>query len=102
MRIIFDKLAKEELDESIEYYEIEVKGLGRKLREEIKRALRIIKEMPQIGSFESEDIRRYILHKFPYKILYSIEENYIYVLAIAHMHREPRYWNRISIAPGGN
>lgn len=96
MRIIFDKLAKEELNDAIEYYEIELVGLGQKFKEEIKRILGIVKEMPNIGSIEKEDIRRYILHKFPYKVLYSIEKNHIYIIAIAHMHREPIYWiNRI-------
>ncbi len=92
MKVIFDKLAKKELDDSIEYYEIEIKGLGIRFREEIKRSLRIIKKMPKIGSPESENVRRYILHKFPYKILYSNEKDHIYIVAIAHMHREPKYW----------
>ncbi len=92
MKVIFDKLAKKELDDSIEYYEIEIKGLGIRFREEIKRSLRIIKKMPKIGSPESENVRRYILHKFPCKILYSNEKDHIYIVAIAHMHREPKYW----------
>jgi plasmid stabilization system protein ParE len=92
MRIVFDELAKKELIDGIEYYELEVPGLGLKFKDEIKRVLRIIKEMPQIGSFEDENIKRYILHKFPYKVLYSIEKDHIYVIAVAHMHREPRYW----------
>jgi len=92
MRIVFDELAKRELEDEIEFYEIEVKGLGQKFQEEIKRVLRIIKKMPEIGALESENIRRYILHKFPYKVLYSIEEDHIYIIAISHSHREPRYW----------
>ena len=48
--------------------------------------------MPEIGSLESKNIRRYLLHKFPYKILYSNQKDHIYVIAVAHMHREPKYW----------
>ena len=96
MRVIFDELAKIELDDGREYYEIEVTGLGKRFKQEVKRAINIIKKMPNIGSPESENIRRYILHKFPYKVLYSIEKDHIYVIAIAHLHREPMYWiNRI-------
>lgn len=96
MRVIFDELAKIELDDGREYYEIEVTGLGKRFKQEVKRAINIIKKMPKIGSPESENIRRYILHKFPYKVLYSIEKDHIYVIAIAHLHREPMYWiNRI-------
>lgn len=92
MRIIFDDLAKKEYDDTIEYYEIEIKGLGSRFKAEIKRALRNILKFPTIGTIEEADIRRYILHKFPFKILYSIEKDYIYIIAIAHMHREPNYW----------
>lgn len=96
MRVIFDELAKIELDDGREYYEMEVTGLGKRFKQEVKRAINIIKKMPEIGSPESENIRRYILHKFPYKVLYSIEKDHIYVIAIAHLHREPMYWiNRI-------
>jgi plasmid stabilization system protein ParE len=96
MRVIFDELAKIELDDGREYYEMEVTGLGKRFKQEVKRAINIIKKMPEIGSPESENIRRYILHKFPYKVLYSIEKDHIYVIAIAHLHREPTYWiNRI-------
>jgi len=96
MRVIFDELAKIELDDGKEYYEMEVTGLGKRFKQEVKRAINIIKKMPNIGSPESENIRRYILHKFPYKVLYSIEKDHIYVIAIAHLHREPMYWiNRI-------
>ena len=92
MRIIFDDLAEREYDDTIEYYEIEIKGLGKRFKAEIKRALRNIVKFPTIGTIEELDIRRYILHKFPFKILYSIEKDYIYIIAIAHMHREPNYW----------
>ena len=96
MRIIFDDLAEEEFNDEIEYYEMELEGLGVRFKEEVKRVIRIIKNMPDIGPPESENIRKYILHKFPYKVLYSIEKDHLYIIAIAHMHREPRYWiNRI-------
>ena len=92
MKIRFDHLAVKELEDAIEYYEIQQKGLGQKFKDEIKRSLKIIKRFPEIGSSEKGDVRKFLLHKFPYKILYSIENKYIYVIAIAHLHREPTYW----------
>jgi plasmid stabilization system protein ParE len=92
MKIIFDEFAKNEFQDAIEYYDFEVAGLGKKFKEEIKRALRNVKKFPHIGTVEEDEIRRYILHKFPFKILYSVEKDYIYIIAVAHMHREPDYW----------
>jgi len=92
MDVIFDKLARLELDNAAEYYELEVPGLGLRFLEEIKLGIRRILEYPNAWAIEKEDIRRYVLHKFPYKILYSNETDYVYIIAIAHGHRRPNYW----------
>ena len=36
MKIIFDTLAKDEYNDTIEYYEFELAGLGNKFKEEVK------------------------------------------------------------------
>lgn len=92
MNVIFDKLARLELDDAAEFYELEVPGLGKRFREEVKHGLRRICDYPRAWTREKGNVRRYILHKFPYKILYSIEDDYIYIIAIAHGHRRPNYW----------
>lgn len=33
-----------------------------------------------------------ILSRFPYKLLYAIEPDHIYIIAVAHLHRAPDYW----------
>lgn len=92
MDVIFDKLAKLELDDASQYYELQLTGLGIRFEEEVKRGIRRILEYPNAWKIEKEDIRRYVLHRFPYKILYSIEKTHIYIIAIAHGHRRPNYW----------
>ena len=66
MRVIFSKLAKQELDDATHYYEIEFRGLGKRFREEIKNAAKRISEYPEAWSVERGDIRKCLLHKFPY------------------------------------
>lgn len=92
MKVLFDKLAKAELDNATEYYEFEAAGLGAKFRSEVKNGIRRICEYPAAWPRERGDVRRHLLHTFPYKILYSIEEDHIYILAVAHCHRRPDYW----------
>ncbi|MCP4130992.1 MAG: type II toxin-antitoxin system RelE/ParE family toxin [bacterium] len=92
MNIIFDEIAQNELHDTIVFYELEVSGLGEKFREEIKKSIERIINYPEAWSVEIGDVRKYLLHKFPYKILYSIETDYIYIIAIAHLHRRPNYW----------
>lgn len=33
---------------------------------------------------------------FPYAILYSIEADYVLIMAVMHCHREPGYWKNRS------
>ena len=39
MRVIFSKLAKQELDDATHYYEIELQGFGKLFRGEVRRAV---------------------------------------------------------------
>ena len=38
--------------------------------------------------------RRHILRRFPYNVIYRVDEEQIHILAIAHHRREPVYWGR--------
>ncbi len=92
MKILFSKFAKNELDDAVTFYETELAGLERLFKEEIKSSVSRIKEHPEAWSIEKGDVRKALLHRFPYKILYSIEKDHIVILAIAHQHRKPNYW----------
>jgi plasmid stabilization system protein ParE len=37
-------------------------------------------------------VRRCILHRFPYLVIYTCRENEALVVAIAHARRRPLYW----------
>ena len=91
-RIIFTRYAKQELEDAVRYYELEYSGLGKRFKEEVERAALRIAEYPQAWSVDRGDVRKCLLHKFPYKLLYSIEEDHILVIALAHQHRKPDYW----------
>ena len=92
MKIIFSTIAQQELDDALHFYELEYEGLGYRFKAEIKKAALRISEYPKAWSFESKEIRKCLLHKFPYKLLYSIELDHIFVIAVAHQHRKPDYW----------
>ena len=92
MRVIFTRIAKQELEDAVRYYELEYSGLGRRFKEEVKKAALRIAEYPHAWSIERGDVRKCLLHKFPYKLMYSVEEDHILVIAVAHQHRKPDYW----------
>ena len=92
MYVVFNKIALAELNDAVTCYELELEGLGERFRKEIQNGIKRIAKNPNAWSKEIGEVRRYILHKFPFKILYSIEEDHIFVIAIAHQHRKPNYW----------
>lgn len=92
MKVIFTELALIELSEACQFYEQEFSGLGERFEQEVKRAIKRMIQYPQAWQKERGDIRKCLLHKFPYKILYSLESDHLLILAIAHLHRKPDYW----------
>ncbi len=92
MNVIFNELARDELDDAVAYYELKAGGLGERFRSEVRKAARRIAEHPEAWPPEKGEVRKYLLHKFPYKILYSVEADHIFIIAVAHQHRKPDYW----------
>ena len=93
MRVIFSPEARREFEEAERYYNRQAPRLGDEFRAEIKSALPRIQAWPLSCPVERGDIRRLTLSRFPYKLLYSVESDHIYVIAVAHQHRKPEYWN---------
>ena len=92
MEIEILEIAKQEYDSAAEFYEVRQHGLGARFKSEIKQSLLRIKQFPQISPVDEHEIRKLSLLRFPYKIVYSLQNNVILVVAFAHMHRSPFYW----------
>ena len=92
MRFEFSPQARAEFEDGEHCYEAQVPGLGNRFRKDIRQALRRLRRWPLAAPVERGDIRRLTLSRFPYKLLYSVEADRIYVIAVAHLHRAPDYW----------
>lgn len=92
MRIEFSPQAKAEFEDGEAYYARQVPGLGARYREDVRHALVRMGRWPLAAPVERGEIRRMILSRFPYKLLYSVEPDCLLVIAVAHMHRAPDYW----------
>lgn len=92
MEIRLLKVAEQELDESVQYYNGESPGLGRDFLLEFLNSLERIKTYPEAWHPFSTNTRRCLMRRFPYGIVYQITEKEILVIAIAHLHRRPEYW----------
>jgi plasmid stabilization system protein ParE len=92
MKLQFHPEAEEELLEAVSYYESKVGGLGERLLAEVQGAADRLREYPEIGAPLSPELRKLVLSRFPYYVIYSVAPGNVYVLALAHDRRRPGYW----------
>lgn len=82
--------------EAARYYERECIGLGVDFLEAVRRAVEFIKTHPEGAPRVSEDLRRKLIERFPYGLIYAIDREEVFVLAIASLRRRPFCWKNRS------
>ena len=91
-KVCFHELAEFELNDAIVFFESERAGLGSRFLSAVEVAVAHIREHPEASPVIIKDIRRKVLSRFPYNILYSIKPDQIRILAVANQRRRPFYW----------
>lgn len=95
MDVRFLEPAKADFWEAASHYERSKKGLGSEFGVEISKALDRIVANPNAWRPLSPRTRQCRAHRFPYAVVYQVRSDYILVLAIMHLHREPKSWRRL-------
>jgi plasmid stabilization system protein ParE len=88
----FDAAAERELNEAVDFYEIESPGLGEVFLTEVEHALAQVTVFPEAAEPLRDGVRRRLLRTFPYALLYSLRSDEVRILAVAHQRRRPFYW----------
>lgn len=84
--------ARRELRSGATFYEHQHPGLGKDFVLEVRRLCRRVVEAPKLGTEVRPGVRRRLLRRFPYAVLYAFEDSEVVILAIAHQSRRPGYW----------
>lgn len=92
MRYVFHPEALTEYSEAVLYYAGQRVEVAQAFIDAVEDAVYRIKESPNRYNTIDEDVRRCMTRKFPYGILYTIDQDEILVLAVMHCSREPGYW----------
>lgn len=92
MVVQFLEPAQAELTEAIGYYDSQEAGLGSQFTEEIKRTIGRVLLYPEAWPPISKRTRRCLMNKFPYGIIYQIRGDVLLIIAVMHLHREPKTW----------
>jgi plasmid stabilization system protein ParE len=87
----------DELAEAALWYETRRQGLGSEFLDEVETTLPLIggrpRSFPRLRDVNATlEIRRALLARFPYALVFLVQEEEVRVLAVAHAKRRPGYW----------
>ena len=92
MNHVFHPDAALEFEEAVGYYRARGRVLGDRFAAEVRFSIRRILETPERWRVLEQEVRRCLVRVFPYSVLYTIERDFILIVAVMHGKRQPGYW----------
>lgn len=92
MKYKFHPLAIKELEDSLDYYKSISLTLGLEFFKEFYSSIQRILKFPLAWTKITITCRRCILNRFPYGIIYTMEEDLIIIVAVIQLNKKPNYW----------
>lgn len=93
MSHLFSSASWLEFVQVTEYYRNISPRLKDKFRNAFDDALQDINDFPEAWpQIENSSVRSKPIRGYPYSIIYLIDPDAIYIIAVAHQHKEPMYW----------
>jgi len=90
--VAFHPEAQNEFVAAAQFYEDRSQGLGLDFSLTVHRTYERLLAHPGSSAPFGRLLRRVLVPKFPYGLLYRVEPDRIYVVAVMHLHRRPGYW----------
>ncbi len=94
VKLTYHLEARVEIKEAAEYYEDCQEGLGKRFLVAVESAVHSLWLHPLQWRVLCGRFRRCMVSKFPYGIIYSVNEDEIFIAAVMHLNRKPGYWLR--------
>jgi toxin ParE1/3/4 len=92
IEVIFHPEASEEYVAAYAWYHERGPHLAEAFERETERAVLLIAESPQRWPVYRKKYRWFLLRRFPFSLIYKIQEDKIVVIAVGHTKRRPGYW----------
>jgi len=92
MRVIVGPEARAEFLEAVAWYGRRSPRSARGFVEDFKDTRTRLGRNPERWPEIRPECRRILFRKYPYALVYSIESDHMFVIAIMHQKREPGYW----------
>jgi toxin ParE1/3/4 len=92
MRVVQHPEAAAELIEAAKVYELKVPLLGAQFLDAVDEAVSVVLASPERWRIIEDEVRRYLMPRFPYAIYYRVLRDQVRILAFKHHSRHPNYW----------
>ena len=89
-KIEFKEEALEDVKSAYKYYEESAEGLGDDFLNKLEEYIIIIEDNPFLFEAKHKPFREVKIKRFPYLIVYEIEENKVIVYSVFHTKRSPQ------------
>jgi len=84
--------ARWDYTEAIQYYLGVDARVAESFISEIEHGINAIRRNPLTWRIVEGDVRRYLVHRFPFGIYYTYEDDFVTIWAVLHLSREPDSW----------
>ena len=92
MKVRLHSGAKKDFDDAVRHYAAIRPELAERFINEVNAGFDKIIQEPTRWRVVGGDVRRVLTRVFPFSLLYIIEGEIAYIVAVAHNSREPGYW----------
>jgi len=93
-KLIIKPFAEEDAKDAANWYNEKREGLGNEFLLALEAALNAIQRNPNHYQGVYKGLKRALTVRFPYGIFFTVEEDFIYILAIVHTSRSPKIWKK--------
>lgn len=80
------------MNDACDWFECQQSGLGLRFRNDVREATLRIAGSPMLFPVEMQEVRRYVMNRFPYTLRYVLRADEVWIVAVSHQHRRPDYW----------
>lgn len=94
IRVVLSPEAEADALAAFRFYEDRREGLGERFRDHLGRAFTRVQNNPEEAPVVYRKLRRKLVQRFPYMVLYQLLPGVLYVVAVMHTKQEPATWQR--------
>jgi plasmid stabilization system protein ParE len=90
--VVFHPEAQAEYDAALAWYQARSLRAAARFEAEVERLLGLIGTSPEMFPSYDDEHRFAVLKRFPYSLVYQVQPDQVWVVAVPHSGRSPGYW----------